>query len=72
MKTLFTEEERRVLKEITVVGREWDSIHGRRKVLHVQLVAGKEMATVQTGERSVCHVLIPVAELEKEIAFETK
>ena len=72
MKTLFTEAERAALREVTVVGREWDSAQGRRKVLAVQSLGGREVAVVQTGDQRIGHLIIPVADLEKEIDFETR
>lgn len=73
MLQVFSESKRNYLQEVvTVVGREWDSIQGRRKVIAVRSMAGHDMAIVQTGDGRVGHDLIPVDSLEKEIAFEIK
>lgn len=73
MRTIFTESQRRELREASSpVGREWDSIQGRRKVVAVQSMGGREVALVQTGDRRVGHEIIALDSLEKEIDFETR
>lgn len=73
MSTIFTESERRALREASgPVGREWDSVQGRRKVIAVQSMGGREVALVQTGDRRIGHEIIALDSLEKEIDFETR
>lgn len=56
----------------TIVGRTWDSTEGIKKIVAVKEFRGKEAVLVQTGDNQRKLDIIPVSEIESEIAFDTK
>lgn len=55
-----------------LVGRSWDSMEGKKKVVAVKEMGGKQVVLVQTGDRKTGYGIIPVSELEKEIQWDDK
>ena len=54
------------------VGTAWDSEEGRKKVVGVRTVGGKDMAVIQVAGRVATQQLVPVSDLQSEIAWEKK
>jgi len=54
------------------IGREWDSVDGRRKIIGVDNIKGKIMLAVRTGDKKGFEALFFPSDIEHEIAWETK